>query len=203
MTTWFTSDPHYYHSNVIRYCNRPYKTVEIMNEKLVENYNKVVHPDDTIYCLGDFSLAFRPVELFTNRLMGNKKLIPGNHDLCHPANKKARGEKLSAQINKYAEQGWEVLPIHNTLDFPELGVVNLCHMPYKGDSTDERYQDYRMIDDDKVLLCGHVHEKWKTKFTSNGTLMVNVGVDVWNYAPVSIEQIKELIDETCRGFTKT
>jgi calcineurin-like phosphoesterase family protein len=192
---YFTSDPHYYHSRVIEYCARPFNSVEMMNEKMVANWNNVVHPDDVVYCLGDFSLAYRPVELYTNRLVGQKRLIPGNHDWCHPANKKARGERLATQIANYEREGWEVLPIHNTIDFPELGVVNLCHMPYQGDTTDARYQEFRMVDDGKVLICGHVHEKWKIKFTPNGTLMVNVGVDVCNFTPVSIDNLKELIDE--------
>ena len=71
--------------------------------------------------------------------------------------------------------------------------VNMCHMPYKGDSTDDRFQKYRLEDDGRVLLCGHVHEKWKTKRTPKGTLMINVGVDVWDMKPVSEDTIKELI----------
>ena len=110
MSRFFTSDPHYYHNNVIQYCNRPYKTVEEMNEGLVRNWNSIVSPSDDVYCLGDFSLAIRPIELFSSRLMGNKKLVPGNHDWCHPCNKKSKTpEKREAVNKKYEAQGWEVL----------------------------------------------------------------------------------------------
>lgn len=208
MTIWFTSDPHYFHANVIKYCNRPFgskaewdagqfnqDTIIEMNETMIRNWNEVVKPEDEIYCLGDFSLAFRPVELYSSRLMGKKYLIPGNHDFCHGANKKSRNPENKAKwISKYREHGWTVLPEFNTRFFEGLGWVNLTHMPYKGDSTDERFQNWRMADDGKVLLCGHIHSHWLTKSTSNGTLMVNVGVDVWNMKPVSLEQLVELVN---------
>lgn len=192
---WFTSDLHFYHNNVIRYCDRPYISVEEMNEKLIANWNNTVKPEDTIYCMGDLSLAIRPVELFSNRLIGNKKLVPGNHDWCHPANKKAKGERLSNWIKHYENFGWEILPLHSELNIEGVSTVNMSHMPYKGDTTDTRHENYRLIDDGRVLICGHVHEKWKTKVTPNGTLMINVGVDVWNYIPVSLTEITQLIGE--------
>lgn len=185
---YFTSDPHYYHGNVIQYCKRPYESVVEMNEALVRNWNSVVRPDDTVYCLGDFSLAIRPVELFSHRLMGSKFLVPGNHDWCHPANKKSRGGKMQKQIDIYERNGWTILPISTTL---ELGphTVNVSHMPYGGDNSDERYQNYRMEDDGKWLLCGHVHEKWRQKGR-----MINCGVDVWNYTPIDSQAIIALIE---------
>lgn len=194
MGVFFTSDPHFFHANVIRYCNRPYATVEEMNEALIGNWNSVVGPDDTVYCLGDFSLAIRPVEIYSSRLQGHKKLIPGNHDWCHAAHKKSKNpDKLARWVAKYQEHGWEVLPIHSQLDIPGEAKINLCHMPYKGDSTDDRYQQYRMVDDGRVLICGHVHQHWLTKRTPQGTLMVNVGVDVRNYVPISQEDLLKII----------
>lgn len=206
MNEWFTSDLHFWHKNVIRYCTRPYEDekdstgkvikedVEVMNEALIRNWNELVKPDDTVWVLGDLSLAFRPIELYSRRLNGKKKLVPGNHDWCHPAHKKSRGaEKCKTWYDKYTEYGWEVLPIYVELDLPGAAKVNICHMPYKGDSTDDRYQNYRLIDDGRVLLCGHVHQHWQTKRTPKGTLMINVGVDVWDQKPVSMEKLKELI----------
>ncbi len=72
----------------------------------------------------------------------------------------------------------------------------MCHHPYKGDVPEEvdKYLKWRPEPlGEAALLCGHVHEKWKTKYV-NGHLMVNVGVDVWDYYPVSIDQIKEVLD---------
>ena len=61
---FFTSDHHFYHSNIIKYCQRPFHSVEEMNEEMIRRWNSVVGVDDTVYYLGDFSLAKRPVELF-------------------------------------------------------------------------------------------------------------------------------------------
>lgn len=197
MAIYFTSDNHFYHTNVIKYCGRPYVTVEEMNEKLVLNWNTIVLPDDTVYVLGDFSMAFRSVELFSNRLNGKKFLVPGNHDFCHSYHKKSRNPENRAKwIKKYEENGWTVLPEQTTLEIPSVGLVNVCHMPYqyeasveeKGDT--DKYERFRLKNDGKWLLCGHVHEKWKTK-----NKQINVGVDVWGYKPVSIDQIAALIKE--------
>lgn len=173
-----------------------------MNEVLVNNWNKVVSPDDTVYCLGDFSMAARPVETFTPRLMGKKYLVPGNHDFCHSYHKKSRNpENQKKWLAFYETNGWNVLPEQTTLDLPGIGVVNVCHHPYSNDNSGEdsqpgfedKYAKWRPVDDGKVLLCGHIHEKWKTKKTTKGSLMINVGCDVWDFKPVSSDTIVELI----------
>lgn len=74
--TFFTSDTHFNHTNIIKYCNRPFKDTEEMNEILVKNWNDVVGPTDHIWHLGD--VTFGPFDL--NRLNGLKHLIRGNHD---------------------------------------------------------------------------------------------------------------------------
>lgn len=63
------------------------------------------------------------------------------------------------------------------------------HFPYEGDSrAEDRYVDWRPLDRGRVLLHGHVHSSWRT----NGR-MINVGVDVWDFAPISEQQIIELV----------
>lgn len=52
---YFTSDTHFYHSNIIDFCKRPFKNVEDMNETLIENWNRVVGQDDIVFHLGDFA----------------------------------------------------------------------------------------------------------------------------------------------------
>jgi len=163
-----------------------------MNEKLIWNWNNVVQPEDTVYYLGDFSLAYRPVEVVTPRLNGTKYLVPGNHDFCHTYNKKSRKpENHQKWIEKYQENGWVVLPEQNTITFDEIGQVKLSHIPYDSylDNYDDKFEKWRPENDGTWLLCGHVHEKWKT-FGK----MINVGVDVWDLKPVSILQIKELMN---------
>lgn len=79
MNIWFTSDTHYGHANVIKYCNRPFDDVNHMNEALIQNYNEVVRPSDMIFHLGDFAFDREP-ERFFRRLNGHIHLVIGNHD---------------------------------------------------------------------------------------------------------------------------
>jgi len=198
MNIWFTSDLHFWHRNVIQYCSRPFNLTDTgvaeMNEIMIRNWNSKVKPEDIVYCLGDFSLAIRPVELYTSRLMGHKILISGNHDWTHPSNKKSRNEEKAASIRKqYYEHGWN--EIHNTLKIIVNGHhVNLCHLPYKGDNTDERFERYRLEDKGEWLFCGHVHEKWRMK-----NKMINVGVDAWGGYPVHVNELAQLIQDNPDG----
>lgn len=75
------SDLHLDHRNIIKYCNRPFKDVNEMNEILINNWNRVVTDNDRIFCLGDFCLSGKNkiIEL-GNRLKGRKTLILGNHE---------------------------------------------------------------------------------------------------------------------------
>lgn len=52
--TWFTADFHLGHANIIRYCSRPFSTVEEMDQAIVERLNASVKPNDVLYFLGDF-----------------------------------------------------------------------------------------------------------------------------------------------------
>ena len=76
---YFTSDTHFDHKNILKFCDRPYGTVEEMNEKLIENWNSVVSPNDTIYHLGDFAFSKDPKQ-YWDRLKGKKIILKGNHD---------------------------------------------------------------------------------------------------------------------------
>jgi calcineurin-like phosphoesterase family protein len=81
MTTWFTSDTHFAHANIIQYCGRPFENIEEMNEALIIRWNARVQPEDTVYHLGDF--AFGPtmnIKEFREKLNGHITLIRGNHD---------------------------------------------------------------------------------------------------------------------------
>ena len=54
---FFTSDTHFDHKNILRFCNRPWETVEEMNQGLIDNWNSVVGPDDIVFHLGDVSFG--------------------------------------------------------------------------------------------------------------------------------------------------
>jgi calcineurin-like phosphoesterase family protein len=197
--TFLTSDHHFYHANVIRYCSRPFATVEEMNEKMIMEWNKRVMPNDTVYHLGDFSMAFRAVELFTRRLNGKKILIAGNHDFCHGANKKSRNAENQAKwIQKYLDNGWDEVHLAGEFEIPGVANVNVNHMPYLevgNNGQDIRHSKFRPKDDGRFLLCGHVHDKWAQRGK-----MINVGVDVRNFKPMSFREVVDLINAAPNGY---
>jgi calcineurin-like phosphoesterase family protein len=80
---WFTSDQHFWHANVIEYCNRPFSNVDEMDEALISSWNKSVMPDDLVYHLGDFTLGNRLIaEKYFKRLNGYIRVLeyPWHHD---------------------------------------------------------------------------------------------------------------------------
>lgn len=80
--TWFTSDTHFYHENILKYESdaRPFATVEEMNETLIERWNSRVKPKDNVYHLGDFCFGGVQNVSIAARLNGSKRLVLGNHD---------------------------------------------------------------------------------------------------------------------------
>ena len=80
--TFFTSDTHFNHANIISFCNRPFKDVEQMNEVMIANWNHVIGKDDSVFHLGDFCLGGAAEwTKILDRLNGKIYLIMGNHDL--------------------------------------------------------------------------------------------------------------------------
>lgn len=75
---FFTADTHFNHEAILKYCQRPFSTVEEMNECLIENWNNKVGKKDRIYIIGDF--CFSDHLKIVSRLNGKKHLIVGNHD---------------------------------------------------------------------------------------------------------------------------
>ena len=76
--TFFTSDTHFGHGNILKFCSRPFVSAAEMDEVLIQNWNSLVKKDDVVYLLGDFS--FGDIKKYTDRLNGNINLILGNHD---------------------------------------------------------------------------------------------------------------------------
>jgi len=87
MSTYAYSDPHFDSEKIINYCNRPFKSVEDMNETLIMNYNNVVGKNDVCYWLGDvmYGATKEKVRHILSRMHGRKYLILGNHDRSHRA----------------------------------------------------------------------------------------------------------------------
>lgn len=194
METWHTSDEHYFHANIIRYCNRPWTDVEAMNRALIANHNKLVAPNDHVIHHGDFTFR-RDTEIILQQLNGTHTLISGNHDpiWTHAKGGEQRKQNIAAD---YAAASWkEIHPggeLHTTIDGID---VLLSHLPYTGDSHEhDRYRSLRPVNNGLPLICGHVHDAWRT----NGN-QINVGVDVWDYRPVHQSELATLIKEAFNG----
>ncbi|MBS1848995.1 MAG: metallophosphoesterase [Actinobacteria bacterium] len=183
---FFTADLHLGHTNIIRYCHRPFDSVAEMNESLVANWNATVGPDDEVWVLGDVALGpIRESLAIVDRLSGHKVLITGNHDRCWAGN----GESADKWIDRYVRAGFADVrqgTVATTIgDTPVLA----GHFPYEGDSHDEdRFTRWRPEDRGGWLLHGHVHTKWQVN-----ARQINVGVDVWDLAPVSETSIAQII----------
>ena len=87
MSIYITSDLHFNHPRIIELCNRPFETVEEMNESMIAGWNAMVNDDDDVIVLGDWALEPRktpgasPVAEIFERLSGRKHIVLGNHDL--------------------------------------------------------------------------------------------------------------------------
>jgi calcineurin-like phosphoesterase family protein len=156
-TTWFTSDIHFGHTNIIKYTNRPFKNINHMNVELIKSWNERVKKEDTIFFLGDF--CFGDSNDYKKKLQGNIIFICGNHDYTN---------KLNTHITGIAIEfgGKEIWLTHNPENYnPEYS----------------------------INFVGHIHALWKFHKKEDGTILVNVGVDVWNYKPINFREImKEL-----------
>lgn len=85
--TWLYADPHFFHKGVCRFTRhdgtklRPWDNADEMSEYMIAEYNKIVHPDDRVYILGDVAMNRKALERSVPRLMGRKVLVKGNHDI--------------------------------------------------------------------------------------------------------------------------
>jgi calcineurin-like phosphoesterase family protein len=131
----YIADLHFGHSNIIKFDNRPFDSVDDMNETLIRNWNKVVGKGDTTYILGDFCWGKEPewIELL-NKLNGNKVLIRGNHDIKQMS--KTLKDKFVCVKDRYElnDCGKKLILSH----YPELA--------YKSDYNENVF-----------MLHGHVH----------------------------------------------
>lgn len=185
MTLWLTSDQHFGHANIIKYEKRPFLDTKHMEDELVRLHNARVASVDEVWHLGDFSFDSQEVKRILGRLNGRHYLVAGNHDRCHKMHKyhlRASRRYLKNPIKD--EPGFEMVCLNTYF----LG-FQVSHLPYSSPSQhDQRYSEWRPHDDGhRWLLHGHVHSAWKIKGR-----MINVGVDVNNFAPISLEEVAEI-----------
>lgn len=170
MATFFTSDTHFGHASIINLCKRPYTTVQEMDEALIANWNDLVRPGDTVYHLGDFAFrcGYQRTAEIAGRLNGEIRLIEGNHE-------------------------------EDLLEAFDLGLLNNVTFL-------NRHEEIK-VEGQKIVLCHYAMRTWHHDLRgvwhlyghSHGGLAplgksVDVGVDVWNFAPVSFDRLKEWMD---------
>jgi calcineurin-like phosphoesterase family protein len=171
---FYTSDLHFGHDNIIKLCKRPFKNVKEMTYQLIQKWNNKVKPEDEVYILGDVFFKFNDKQEIHNilsSLNGKKYLIRGNHDKW--ANDK--------DFQKYFE--W-IKPYYEIAD-EETNVV-LFHYPIA-----EWNGFYR----NSYHLYGHVHNQEKNLFI-NSTKCFNVGVDVNDFEPKTLNELIEASNKT-------
>lgn len=164
MTTFFTSDTHFGHANIIKYSSRPFKTAEEMDEALIRNWNSVVRPGDTVYHLGDFAVGGPEADVYLRRLNGSIKFCWGNHD---NRLKRAVSRPIDVQDIRYVSvDGQKIV---------------LCHYAMKvwDGSHKGTWQ-----------LYGHSHG---TLPDDPNAYQIDVGMDCHNLFPLTFAQVKELM----------
>lgn len=145
MKIWITSDLHLNHENIIKYCNRPFNSIEEMNNTLIDNWNNVVAPEDVIICLGDFCLGQKSnVEKFVSRLNGNKLLVIGNHDRATEEFYRTAGfrkavKKMDAMIYKDVPILFSHCPVELKEDGNVVNIHGHLHWKDKKDIDDRHF----------------------------------------------------------------
>lgn len=179
---FFTSDLHFGHENVLAFDNRPFSSVEKMNEELIARWNAKVRPGDIVYVLGDmiWKTEHCTAAELIKKLNGTKILIKGNHDrFLHNADAK----KCFAAIKDYEDihvkliDGTDrrVIMSHYFIPFYNGHLYNAIHLHGHSHVTDEAFFEERMIKD--FHKDGIRHESY------------NVGCMYWDYEPVTLDEI--------------
>lgn len=163
---WFTSDLHFKHKNIIKYCNRPFENTDEMTEVLIDIWNKIVAKEDVVFILGDFCFGgYARWEEILKRLNGELHLILGNHD----------PEKIA---NKLLENGY--LKSISSMELIEVDgqELFLCHFPMIDWPNKER---------GSIMLHGHIHSLYNDINLSEKHY--DVGIDYNDYEPVCLNEI--------------
>jgi calcineurin-like phosphoesterase family protein len=164
--TLFTADLHFGHSNVIRFCQRPFLSAEEMDATMIANWQSTVNEKDTVYILGDvFFCSEKRANDIMKQLPGRKILIYGNHD---------KMIRKSVSLKRHFAEIY---------DYHEIRIDNqramLCHYPILS---------WNGSFSGSFMLHGHCHGKIEF---SDKYRRLDVGVDVHGFKPVTWETICE------------
>lgn len=194
---FFTSDHHFGHDNILRYCEetRAFASIEEMDLDYAVRWNEVVGPGDIVWYLGDFSMKMAVVEIWLPQLNGRKHLVIGNHDI--------NGKELTAQRQeRFLAAGFASVADSAVLEVEGVRFA-LCHYPYRVPpkylsadpriaSREQAYAPRSLVSGQQAeaaLLHGHIHQNWRAKKQPARLPELNVGVDAWSGVPVSGETL--------------
>ncbi len=169
---WFFSDPHFDHANIIKYCNRPFKHKDEMNDAIIQNINDRVSKDDELYCLGDWAFGSRKTllqrsQVFLNRIhCKNVTLIKGNHDVREQ--KEIFPRFYDMYTVKVREGG-------------EKKNIVLCHYPLR--AWDKQHHG-------AFQIFGHCHGNLPD---DRKLWSFDVGLDCHGMVPLSYDDVKEIM----------
>ncbi|MGO4572209.1 metallophosphoesterase family protein [Microvirga sp. 2TAF3] len=160
MTVFFTSDTHFGDPRVLRIDKRPFKSIPEHDEALITRWNDAVSPKDEVWHLGDFALHVNPQRI--DELLGR---LNGRKHLITGNNDgpETLSAKHWASVQAYAEL------------FIDGHALVLCHYAFR---------TWKNMSRGWIDLHGHSHGKLKPQ-----TRQFDVGVDAWDYRPVTLETI--------------
>lgn len=166
---FFISDTHFNHKNAIEYNNRPFNSVEEMNEEMIKNWNKVVPKDGIVFHIGDFAFGGSSVwKSIIPRLNGDIYLVLGNHDIRNWRNGYTQYFKQVAHQMYVNISGYRL--VLNHFPFAALPQDTDCETPI-------------------IQIFGHVHHKEQEDRLNLQRTQYNVCADLNNYTPISFVEI--------------
>lgn len=180
---FFTSDTHFHHENIIKFCGRPFGSLEEMDETMIEKWNEKVPSDGLVFHLGDFCFGgFQLWKRYRDRLHGDIILVKGNHDV--------RNIKDETAYNKlFSYTSWQM---YVQIEGRRVYLNHVPFLCYGG--------AYRSKDQLVYQLFGHVHSKPGPPSGLDGQRLqylfptqYDVGVDNNNFEPISWAEVNDKI----------
>ena len=181
MSNFYIADWHYNHKNCLAFDNRPFTSIEQMNEALVERWNSVVKPGDTVYVLGDMFWCDSEMAISVlDSLSGRIFLIKGNHDRCHTKKFTNKFVKV-AEYMEIKDNGRNVVLSHYPIPCFKNHFYGWYHLYGHVHNSFE----FNMMEHDKFLM---------QELYSRPCNMFNVGAMMpWmDYTPRTLEQVELL-----------
>ena len=173
--TYFISDLHLGHSNILELCRRPFGSIEEMDAKIIENWNRRVKKKDVVYIIGDVIWDKRRVAYYMEQLAGKKILITGNHDSTWVKREECRA---------YFEE------IHSYLEISLNGhPITMCHYPMLEWKSSRKETGRRL----GYHIHGHIHNRISNEYNSLYVQFnaLNAGADINGFVPVTFDELLE------------